>query len=59
MAGVAVGRTIAARDSVIGLAITPRLEGRNVRVLMGPRAALAFGAGVGAVLVLARFWRHR
>ena len=59
MAGATVGWTIAARASVIGLAITPRLDARNVRVLMGPRAALAFGAGVGLALALARLWRRR
>lgn len=58
-AGVVLARTVAVRDSVIGLVITPRLDARNVRVLMGPRAALAFGAGVGVVLALARLWRRR
>jgi hypothetical protein len=59
MAGVVIGRTVAVRDSVIGLALSPRLDAHNVRVLMGPRAALAFGAGVGLVLALARLWPRR
>jgi hypothetical protein len=59
LAGVALGRTITARDSIIGIAIAPRLDARNVRVLLGPRAGLAFGAGLGVVLVLARLWRRR
>lgn len=58
-AAVALGRTVTVRDSIIGLAVSPWLEATNVRVLMGPRAALAFGAGVGIVLALARLWRGR
>jgi hypothetical protein len=58
-AGVVLARAVTVRDSIIGLAVTPRLEATNVRVLMGPRAALAFGAGVGVVLALARLWRRR
>jgi hypothetical protein len=42
------------RDSAIGLLITPRFEGDGNRVLFGPQAALAFGAGVGLVLTVAR-----
>jgi hypothetical protein len=52
------GRAIAVRDSVIGLLVTPRLEGQGVRVLLGPRAALALGAGVGLVLGLLGLWRR-
>ena len=42
------------RDSAIGVVITSRFEGSNNRVLFGPRAALAFGAGVGLVLAVTR-----
>jgi hypothetical protein len=58
-AAVVLGRVVTARHSVIGLAVAPRLEAVNTRVLMGPGAALAFGAGLGAVLALARLWRRR
>src|SRR5262245_4930479 len=58
-AGVVVGGSVSARDTVIGLALTPRLEATGVRVLMGPRAAMAFGAGLGLVLALARLLRRR
>jgi hypothetical protein len=58
-AGVLLGKSVTARDSAIGLVVTPHLEGTNVRVLMGPQAALAFGAGVGLVLALARFLGRR
>ena len=58
-AGIVAGGSVHVRNSVIGVLLTPRFEGReNVRVLMGPRAALAFGAGVAAVLYLVGLW-HR
>jgi hypothetical protein len=58
-AAVVVGQAVTARNSVIGLVVTPRLEAVNSRVLMGPGAALAFGAGLGVVLALAGLWRRR
>ena len=58
-AGVVVGQSVSVRDSVIGLVVTPHLEGSNVRVLMDVRAALAFGAGVGVVLALMGLWGRR
>jgi len=57
--GIVVGGTVHVRDSVIGMLVTPRFEGREgVRVLMGPQAAFAFGIGVAAVLYLVGLW-HR
>jgi hypothetical protein len=58
-AGVVVAGAVKARDSIIGLALSPRLEGENIRVLMTAPAALAFGAGLGLVLALARLWGRR
>jgi hypothetical protein len=58
-AGIVAGGSVHVRDSVIGMLVTPRFEGQEgVRVLMGPRAAFAFGAGVAAVLYLVGLW-HR
>jgi hypothetical protein len=53
-AGIVVGGEMRARDSAIGLLITPRFEGYGNRVLFGPSAALAFGAGVGLVMLIGR-----
>jgi hypothetical protein len=58
-AAVVLGRAVTARNSLIGLAIASRLEAANSRILMGPGAALALGAGIGVVLALARLWRGR
>jgi hypothetical protein len=53
-AGLVVGGEMRARDSAIGLLITPRFEGHGNRVLFGPSAALAFGAGLGLAMLLGR-----
>jgi len=56
-AGIVAGGSVHVRDSVIGVLLTPRFEGQEgVRVLMGPRAAFAFGAGIAAVLYLVGSW---
>ncbi len=41
-----------AQDSAVGLLVTLKLEGDRNRVLFGPAAAFAFGAGVGLALWL-------
>ena len=56
--GVVAAGSVHVRDSVVGLVLTPRFEGHNVRVLMGPRAALAFGAGLAVVLGFMGLWRR-
>ena len=58
-AAVVVAGEVTARDSAIGLVITPRFEGEGNRVLFGPATAFAFGAGVGLVMLLARMLRRR
>jgi hypothetical protein len=58
-AAVVVGRAVEVRDSAIGVLLTPNFRGQGVRVLMGPKAAFAFGAGVGLVLSLVGFVRRR
>src|SRR5262245_15829705 len=49
-AGVVAGGSVHVRDSAIGLLLTPHFEGQGVRVLIGPRGAFAFGAGLAVVL---------
>ncbi len=56
-AGVVAAGSARVRDSAIGLLVTPHFEGEGVRVLMGPRAAFAFGAGLGLVLTVVRLLR--
>jgi hypothetical protein len=56
--GVVVGGAVHVRDSAIGLVLTPRFEGHGVRVLMGPQAAFAFGAGAALMLGLLGLWRR-
>jgi hypothetical protein len=58
-AGLMIARRARVRDSAIGILITPRLQSEGIHVLMGPRAGLAFGAGLGLVLGLFRLWRRR
>jgi hypothetical protein len=57
--GVVAGGSVHVRDSIIGLLLTPRFDGQGVRVLMGPRAAFAFGAGMALVLSAWRVWARR
>jgi hypothetical protein len=58
-AGVVAGGTVHVRDSAIGVLLTGRFEGQGVRVLMGPQAAFALGAGAALVLSLFGLWRRR
>jgi hypothetical protein len=58
--GLVVSKTASARDSVIGVVLARQLHGEGIRVLMGSRAAFAFGAGLGvafACLRILRRWR--
>jgi hypothetical protein len=57
-AGIVVGGSVHARDSVIGVLLTRQVEGTGVRVLIGPQAAFAFGAGLAVVLAVFRLWRR-
>jgi hypothetical protein len=54
-----VSKSTHARDSLIGLVLAREFRGDSVRVLMGPRAALAFGAGLGLALGLLALFRGR
>ena len=58
-AGIVVGGSVHVRDSAVGLLLTPHFEGQGVRVLLGPQAAFAFGAGAALVLSLFGLWRRR
>jgi hypothetical protein len=49
--GVLVTAKAQLKNSIVGLAVTGKLEGEYT-VLFGPQAALAFGAAFGAVLAL-------
>jgi hypothetical protein len=53
-AALVVAAEARVRDSAIGVVITSRFQGDNNRVLFGPRAALAFGTGVGIVILVGR-----
>ena len=58
--GIVAGGSVHVRDSAIGVLLTPHFEGQGVRILMGPQAAFAFGAGLAVVFGVLRFWsRHR
>jgi hypothetical protein len=57
--GLVVSKTASARDSVIGLLLAREFQGEGVRVLMGPGAAFAFGAGLGVALALLGILRRR
>jgi hypothetical protein len=47
------------RDSAVGFLVAREFKGEGARVLFGPQAAFAFGAGVGLVLALLRLLRRR
>jgi hypothetical protein len=57
--GVVVAKTVEARDSAVGLVLAREFHGEGVRILMGPRAAFALGAGVGFGLAVVTAWRRR
>jgi hypothetical protein len=57
--GLVVSRAARARDSAIGLLLAREFQGEGVRVLMGTRAAFAFGAGLGLALGLLAVLRRR
>jgi hypothetical protein len=50
-ASVMVSASVKAQDSMIGLLVAGRVEG-NVKAVLTPLAALAFGAGVGVTMTL-------
>lgn len=50
-ASVLVSGTVKAQESTIGLLIAGKVEG-NVKAMLTPVAALAFGAGVGVTITL-------
>ena len=51
MVTVITAREATVKDSVVGVLLAGKVEGDNLRVLMPPPSALAFGAAAGAV-----FW---
>jgi hypothetical protein len=57
--GLVVSQAAHVRDSAIGVLLAREFHGEGVRVLMGTRAALAFGAGLGLALGLAAFLGRR
>jgi hypothetical protein len=57
-AAVVAAGSVEVSDSAIGVLIGRRVEARNVRVLFGVPAAIAFGAAAGAVLWLLGRWRR-
>jgi hypothetical protein len=53
-AGVLAARSVESSDSAVGVVFARNVTARNVRVLFGGRAAVAFGATAGSVLMTAR-----
>jgi hypothetical protein len=51
-AGALVADSVRVRDSAIGLLVTRDFQGEGNRVLFGPQAAFAFGAGFGLIVWL-------
>jgi hypothetical protein len=58
-AAVVVAGTVTARDSAIGFLVAREMKGEGVRVLFGPAAALAFGAGFGLAVAALGWLRRR
>ena len=58
-AGVLVARSVEISDSAVGVLLARNVTARNVRVLFGVPAAIAFGATAGAVLWLLGRLRSR
>jgi len=60
MATVIAARETTVKDSLIGVLLAGKVEGDNLRVLMHPPSALAFGAAAGVVFwLLSRFVARR
>src|SRR5262245_38613858 len=57
--GLAVSKTAHVRDSAVGLVLARQFHGEGIRILMGPRSALAFGAGISLGLVALAALRRR
>ena len=53
-----VARSAEVEDSMVGVLIARHVDAKNVRVLLGWREALAFGAAAGAVVWLLGRWRR-
>jgi hypothetical protein len=56
--GVAQAQRVHVSEGSIGLLLAGEVEGHNVRVLMTPLSALAFGAAAGLTLWLLGRWRR-
>jgi hypothetical protein len=56
--GVAQAQSVHVSEGSIGVLLAGEVEGHNVRVLMTPLSALAFGAAAGFTLWLLGRWRH-
>lgn len=54
--GVAQAHSVHVSEGSIGVLLAGEVEGHNVRVLMTPLSALAFGAAAGLTLWLLRRW---
>ena len=59
LAAVMAAREASVRDSAVGVLLAGRVNGDNIRVLMNPRSACAFGAAAGFVVwLLSRLGRR-
>jgi hypothetical protein len=51
---VAAGGGVSVTEGFVGVALSPRVDLKDSRVLVGPAEAAAFGAGLGLVLLVVR-----
>ena len=58
-AAVVAAQSAQISDSAVGVLLARQVNAQNVRVLLGTREALAFGAAAGVVLWLLRRWGGR
>ncbi len=56
--GIAQAQSVHVSEGSIGVLLAGEVEGHNVRVLMTPLSALAFGAAAGLTLWLLGRWRR-
>jgi hypothetical protein len=56
--GIAQAQRVQVNEGSIGVLFAGKVKGHNVRVLMTPLSALAFGAGAGLTLWLLGRWRR-
>ena len=57
---IAAAPKIEISDSAVGILFARHVDAKNIRVMLGPKEAMAFGAAAGAALwLLKTLWRRR